>query len=105
MKKIFLLFLSLIGANTHAAETNFCKDIYGYAEMVMEFRQEGVSLKIMHDTLNSTDSTPTQKRLLTFIINNAYHQPRYSSKENQREAINEFAKDEYFKCLDTIRIK
>lgn len=99
MKKIILLALAFNGVNVYAAENGFCKELYDYAEMSMEQRQKGTPLKVMYETLDKIKPTPSQKKLFTFIINDAYRQPKYSSKDNQKEAINEFAKDQYFLCL------
>ncbi|MCG9482112.1 hypothetical protein MCL30_10020 [Acinetobacter pittii] len=98
----FLFFISSSVEANEIQKENFCRGIYDYAEMVMTNRQNGVSIKVMFDSLDKTSASVNQKKLNKKYILDAYERPKYSTKEKQREEINEFSKDKFMSCLNTL---
>lgn len=96
-----LLSSSYVSANENKKQS-FCRGIYDYAEMVMTNRQDGVSIKVMFDSLEKTSTSESQKKLSKKYILDAYERPKYSTKEKQREEINEFSKDKFIGCINNL---
>ena len=83
------------------SEQEYCNSLYSFAEIAMQVRQGGMSLK---DAL-SKQPTPTSDieketvPLLQAILYEAYKQPLYHTEEYKKEIITEFSKDVYLACI------
>lgn len=84
-------------------EESVCRGMMDYAEMAMEFRQGGMPLSV---GLNAIDKMKAEGKIPEFDLElarysvvEAYKKPKFSIKENQQEAINEFAAEKYLNCL------
>lgn len=82
-------------------EKQYCNSLYEFAEVAMQVRQNGMSLK---DALAKTPQANTQAEneilpLLQAILYEAYKQPLYHTEEYKKEVISEFSKDVYLACI------
>jgi len=86
------------------SEQEYCNSLYTFAEIAMQVRQGGVSLKDALDSQPKPSSTATQAEnemlpLLQTILYEAYKQPLYHTEEYKKEIITEFSKDVYLACI------
>lgn len=86
------------------SEQEYCNSLYSFAEVAMQVRQGGISLKDALDSQPKPSSTATQAEnemlpLLQTIIYEAYKQPLYHTEEYKKEIITEFSKDVYLACI------
>ena len=85
-------------------EKQYCNSLYEFAEVAMQVRQGGVTLKDALDSQPKPSSTATQAEkemlpLLQAILYEAYKQPLYHTEQYKKEVINEFSKDVYLACI------
>ncbi|MFU8927572.1 hypothetical protein [Acinetobacter puyangensis] len=80
-----------------------CRNIMNYAEIVMSFRQNGLSIK---DALNGNDAffakgdrSQSTYDLVNFLIRDAYSEPYYTSDSLKQQKINEFSERHYIGCM------
>ena len=86
------------------SEQEYCNSLYNFAEIAMQVRQGGVTLKDALDSQPKPSSTATQAEkemlpLLQAILYEAYKQPLYHTEQYKKEVINEFSKDVYLACI------
>lgn len=82
-------------------EKQYCNSLYEFAEVAMQVRQNGMSLK---DALAKTPQPNTEAEkeivpLLHAILYDAYEQPLYHTEEYKKEIVTEFSKDVYLACI------
>lgn len=84
-------------------EESVCRGMMDYAEMAMEHRQDGVplsaSLKIIDKMRDEGKYPDAHLDMLKFLTVEAHSKPKFSVKENQKEAINEFGSEQYIACM------
>ena len=88
--KYLVLILALIGFNASANEA--CKNIYDFAKVVMDARQNSTPMMKVIEVVK--DSQELQK-----IIISAYEQPLYSTDGYKKQATEEFANALYIQCM------
>lgn len=75
-----------------------CSEMSAVAEMIMKARQQSLPMAEAHKVAKKSKS-PSFAAWATEIIKIAYASPRFSSKEFQQRAINDFGSDVYLACL------
>lgn len=75
-----------------SANTKYCDAIESMARSIMEFRQDGFSLKAAMGVLG--DNKTSREMLL-----NAYKKLLWPTEVGKQRAINQFANKNYLKCL------
>lgn len=88
--KYLILVLTLVGFNANANEA--CKNIYDFATVVMNARQNSAPIMKVIELVK--DSPALQK-----IIISAYEQPLYNTERFKKEATEEFANALYIQCM------
>lgn len=77
-----------------------CRLLVNYGELVMNARQEGISIIKMIELVD--DFTLTDERIRSFIkslVIAAYEQPQYSTDRMKKRAIRKFCDDLYLGCI------
>lgn len=74
-----------------------CREAYGLAEGIMEYRQEGVMTVV--DMMEIAGEQEELGGVMQDLIKEAYSRPSYRTEDHQRRAVNEFANDVYLECL------
>ncbi|MCL6246525.1 hypothetical protein M5F00_01375 [Acinetobacter sp. ANC 4945] len=100
MKKIIILGVFLYPAVVFGdiSKSEFCKDISSYAELVMEKRQNGMSIKTLLLAVSRSSSSDSVKELMESIVEGAFSTPAYSLEKNKTKAINEYSAKIYLDC-------
>lgn len=99
MKKYVFLMALLISNISYAdtdSEIYFCTQLSEQAKNIMEYRQAGMSITALYEKIKNTE--PHVKKILDSFILDAYDSPKFSTKENQVEAVNEFQNKWYLIC-------
>jgi hypothetical protein len=97
MTRLSIITVSLtLLASPITAEEMDCKAWHGLAETIMGARQEGVALPKMMETANS--GVPAVDEAAKKLLLMAYEQPHYSTPENQKRAIEDFANQVSLEC-------
>lgn len=96
MKKFIVAALFVIAAPATMADESreYCTSIGTLAEMVMKYRQAGVTAMEMHSALNNAASPLTET-----MIEEAYKIPRFSTESYQAEVASEFVSTWFMACL------
>ena len=93
MKNLILIVaLFAVSFNASAKEIEACEFVSETAELFMDLRQKGVSLKKML-SIKHTDR-------MEVLIMKAWKVDVYQSKEYQQKAINKFRDDMHMLCLE-----
>ena len=109
MKKILSLCFLIISFNSQAKEVTKdqeakCLGVMAMAEAAMAVRQNGLPLlKALENNekmLTNGDATKDEISLMKIILRDAYSKPKYSTKEYQRESINEYSSKYYLACME-----
>lgn len=108
MKKLFLAVLLLVTSFSGLAKDDMtpddaidliCGGIGGYSESIMRSRQLGETIANNIAFLNKNkDMAEPIKAYHREIIYEAYNEPRWSTKENQNNAVSEFSNKMYLTC-------
>jgi hypothetical protein len=114
MEKTFLfLLLTSLSLLTNAKEINksnsalsktdfienICGDMAGFAEVVMQDRQNGVPITDIIQSVNQDMADGVRKNLFKSTVFEAYSEPRWSTEENKRKAVTEFSNQRYLTCI------
>lgn len=75
-----------------------CTTMAEIAEITMQSRQVGVPMREVHKLANDSENKEFAE-WATKIIKIVYASPRYSTKEHQKRASDEFGSDVYLACL------
>lgn len=75
-----------------------CSEMSAVAEMIMKARQQSLPMAEAHKVAKES-KRPSFAAWATEIIKIAYASPRFSSKEFQQRAINDFGSEVYLACL------
>lgn len=84
------------------SEQEYCNSLYEFAEVAMQVRQNGMSLKDALAKTPQTTDIQAEKELVPLlhaILYEAYKQPLYHTEEYKKEIITEFSKDVYLACI------
>ena len=85
----FLLFTYINVAHAEGDPKESECNFFGWqAEMIMEYRQDGVN---MGDVI---EKFPSDKELVV----SAYERPRFNTEENKRKSIQDFTNETILKC-------
>lgn len=107
MKKIFLVGVLLsISCNIFAEDKmtksdaieGICSATAKYAEAVMTGRQNGMKITESIANINKTLKAGPMKDYYKAIAYEAYEEPKWSTKENQENAVTEFSNKTYLTC-------
>ena len=99
MKKLILaatLTVASLSANA-SDKDEYCSLMYGYAETIMNARQNGLPMPKMRQIVKNTND----EALISIgdsLIDWAYSEPKYHSEELQKYATNKFAEEAYYAC-------
>ena len=74
-------------------EPDLCEASYETAKIIMEKRQEGVSLAKMYGLVKDSEE------LLRKMVLAAYEMPKYSTYKMQQSAVREFSDEVYLTCI------
>lgn len=88
--KYLILVMALIGFNASANDT--CKEIYQFAVVVMDARQNETPIMKIIDVVKDNKG-------LQQIVISAYEQPLYSTLKYKKQATEEFANTLYIQCM------
>ena len=77
----------------------YCGDQANGAAYIMEARQVGVPIANMMSIVTRGEGSD---RLNQLLVEGAYARPSYSSEQFQREEIEDFATEQYLRCLRAI---
>ena len=109
MKKILTLCFLIISFNSSAKEVTKdqeanCLGTMAMAEAAMTVRQNGLplldALQNNEKMLTNGNATKKEISLMKIILRDAYSKPKYSTKEYQRESINEYSSKYYLACME-----
>lgn len=109
MKKILLISLLFISFNSYskevtASQESNCLNAMAMAEAAMTLRQSGASLSSTLERnekmITTGDATIEESSLMKLILRDAYSKPKYTTKEYQKESINEYAAKYYLACME-----
>ena len=106
MKALTALTIYFLVVSASHAENNWhtiCKSHTEFAERVMTFRQEGVSIAEMIEL--SKDEGNDVREYVESLILTAYEQPRYSTERIKQETIENFRDEAYLACAKRLRQK
>lgn len=100
MKKFIVAALFVTSATAAMADDSheYCTSIGTLAEVVMAYRQSGITAMDMHNTLGKSASPLTAS-----IIEAAFNEPRFSTESYRREAISEFVSTWFMACMKAER--
>ena len=104
MKKLILaatLTVASLSANA-SDKDEYCNLIYGYAETIMNARQNGLPMPKMRQIVKNTNDDALIS-IGNSLIDWAYSQPKYHSKELQKHSTNRFAERAYYGCKEVER--
>ena len=104
MKKLLLaatLTVASLSANA-AKQDEYCNLIYGYAETIMNARQNGMPMPKMRQIVKNTNDDALIS-IGDSLIDWAYSQPKYHSEELQKYSTNRFAERAYYGCKEVKR--
>ena len=99
MKRLLLaatLTVASLSANA-SDKDEYCNLIYGYAETIMNARQNGMPMPKMRELVKNIND----KKLISIgnsLIEWAYSEPKYHSEEMQKHSTNKFAEEAYYAC-------
>ena len=101
MKKLILAAtLAVASLSANATKTDeYCNLIYGYAETIMNARQNGLPMPKMRELVKNIND----KKLISIgdsLVDWAYSEPKYHSDEMQKYATNKFAERAYYGCKE-----
>ena len=80
----------------------FCTEIAGLAEVIMEGRQNGTPMPAMMDVAAQGNDTE-MNRITEALIIDAFGHPRYSTERVKQRTIGDFADSAYLSCITTVR--
>ena len=109
MKKILTLCFLIISFNSSAKEVTKdqeanCLGAMAMAEAAMTLRQSGISLASVLEQnekmITTGDATKEESSLMKLILRDAYSKSKYTTKEHQKESINEYAAKYYLACME-----
>ena len=80
----------------------FCTEIAGLAEVIMEGRQNGAPMPAMMNVVAQGNDTEMDRFTEALIID-AFNHPRYSTERIKQSAIGGFADSAYLSCITSIR--
>src|SRR5690625_3126518 len=80
----------------------FCTEIAGLAEAVMEGRQNGTPMPAMMDVA-AQGSDKEINSVMEALIIEAFSHPRYSTERVKQSTIGDFADSAYLSCITTVR--
>lgn len=80
----------------------FCTEIAGLAEVIMEGRQNGTPMPAMMDVAAQGNDTEMNKITEALIID-AFGHPRYSTERLKQITIGDFSDSAYLSCITAIR--
>lgn len=112
MKKIILLIAFLtISCNSFSktemtkdsAIEGICGEMNDYAQSVMRSRQLGNSIVNNIKAVNNANMPKHIADYRKSIIYEAYKEPKFSTKENQDNAVNEFGNTVYLSCVQAFQ--
>ena len=75
-----------------------CGGTAGYAEAVMRSRQNGVKLTDSINNINKNLKSSAIRDYYKAIAHEAYREPKWSTRENQENAVVEFSNKMYLAC-------
>ncbi len=109
MKKILFISFFVISFNSHskevtASQESNCLNTMAMAEAAMTLRQSGISLASVLEQnekmITTGDATKEESSLMKLILRDAYSKSKYTTKEHQKESINEYAAKYYLACME-----
>ena len=106
MKRLLLaatLTVASLSANA-AKQDEYCNLIYGYAETIMNARQNGLPMPKMRQIVKNTNDDALIS-IGDSLIDWAYSEPKYHSEEMQKYSTNKFAERAYYGCKEVKRGK
>lgn len=80
----------------------FCTEIAGLAEVIMEGRQNGTPMHAMMDVAARV-SDPAMNSATETLVIDAFSHPRYSTAQYKQNTIGDFADSAYLSCITTVR--
>jgi len=93
--------------NTLFAQEDYlsvCGEIAGTAEVVMQSRQDGISMsKIMQVLDSNAEMDESTKKLMRDMLIAAYELPRFSTEKVKKETIENFRDQYYLGCVKGLR--
>ena len=108
MKKLILVAtLTVASLISNAKVSNveeYCSSMYDLAETIMSARQNGMTMKKSKEIIVTTVSD--DKNLVGIaksLVDWAYSQPKYHSKELQKYSTNRFAERAYYGCKEVFK--
>ena len=81
-----------------------CTTMAEIAEITMQSRQVGVPMREVHKLAMDSENKEFAE-WATKIVKIVYASPRYSTKEHQKRAADEFGSDVYLACLKAGKLK
>lgn len=95
---LFAFFLIFSIHHSYAAtDAEFCKTVEQQAEAIMSMRQNGVEKKLLYEKIKYKGSEVAI--ILEAIIVDAYNAPKCESLDEQKQAIDDFSKQWFLRCL------
>ena len=88
-------------AKTEDLKEQYCRIVLSLSETTMKAKQAGKSIK---DTLEITDQffkdddPLNMKKMLKFLVMDAYNQPDFQGAEYKRQQLNDFTAKHYLAC-------
>lgn len=80
----------------------FCTEIAGLAEVIMEGRQNGTPMHAMMDVA-ARGSDPVMNSATETLVIDAFSRPRYGTEQYKQMTISDFADSAYLSCITTVR--
>jgi hypothetical protein len=106
MKTLTTLIIYFLLISESYADNNWhtiCRSHTEFAEKVMKFRQEGVSIAKMIEL--SQDEGNDIREYVESLILSAYEQPRFSTARIRQETIENFRDEAYLACAKRLKPK
>lgn len=102
MKTLLLALLLVSGAANATPQETFCLGVYDLAELVMNGRQQGVSMKKAIEIVSDSGNEQLTS-IAEIFIDDAYREPMFNSEQYKQAAVNRFAEKAFYECKDVVR--
>ena len=100
---ILMLALSFFLPAAHAQdEADACASIGGFAEILMEKRQQGIAMSDLMKLVASAEGPQQLVSIARQMVIAAYEKPQYSVDANKADAVRQFRNEWELKCYKEI---
>lgn len=105
---VFLIYSANATANVKDDQEEMCLEAMAMAQAAMSVRQDGLPL---HEALQNINQlyrddgiSKREYDLVKMILRDAYSKPKFSTKEYQNEAVNEYSSKYYLACMESFEL-